>query len=49
MRARYVMKSQIKLISNKTCHYVILEYFLKYKYMKEVLFEIYIIITLSEQ
>ena len=34
MHARDVMKSQIKLLSHKTCYYVILEYFLKYKAMK---------------
>ena len=31
------MKEQLKLVAHKTCHYVILEYFIKYKAMKEVL------------
>ena len=35
-RARDVMKSQIKLVSNKTWNSVILGYLLKDKYTKEV-------------
>ena len=46
MGARDVMKSQIKLVANKTCSSVILEYFLKYKYIKEVVTEMALIIAL---
>ena len=44
-----VIKSQIKLLANKTCYSVILEYLLKYKDMEEVVLEMYIIITLAAQ
>ena len=40
-----VMKKHIKLLSQKTCNSVILEYFLKYKVMKEVVLEMDIITT----
>ena len=43
------MNSQIKLLANKTCHCVILEYFLKDKYMKEVVSEMHISNTLSAE
>ena len=33
-RSSGVMKTHIKSIDHKTCHYEILEYFLKYKAMK---------------
>ena len=39
------MKAQIKLLTNKTCHSVILEYVLKDKYMKEFESEMCIFIT----
>ena len=44
-----LMKLQIKSLANKTWNSVIIEYFLKYKYMKEVVLEMDIIITLSTQ
>ena len=43
------MKSQIKLLSKKTWYSVILEYFLKYKYMKDVVSEMDIITNFSTQ
>ena len=39
------MRSYIKILANKTWHYVILEYFLKYKHMKEIVSAMDIIIT----
>ena len=48
-RASYVMNSHIKLVANKTWYYVILEYFLKFKDMKEVVSEMDIIIDSSTQ
>ena len=43
--ASYIIKTQIKLLSNKTWNSMILEYFLKIKSMKEVVSEMGIITT----
>ena len=43
------MDSLMKLVSNKTYYSVILEYLFKYKYMKEVLSAMDILITLYSQ
>ena len=45
MRASDLIKSQIKLLSNKIWYSVILEYFLKYNDTKEVVSAMDIIIT----
>ena len=47
--AIYLMKLQIKVLANKIWNYIILEYILKYKYMKEVVSSMDIIITSSTQ
>ena len=48
-RTSALMRTQAKLFFNKTWHSVILEYFLKYKSMKELVLEIYIITTSSTE
>ena len=48
-RASDVMKSQIKLLANKTWHYVTLEYFLNDKFMYEVVSSMNVITNLSTQ
>ena len=44
-----IIKSQTKILANKTWHYVVLEYVLKYTAMKEVVSEMDIIIIFSTQ
>ena len=47
--AIYVMKKRVILLAHKTCHPVILEFFLKYKAMKEVVSDIDVSTTCPTQ
>ena len=49
MRASDVMKSQTKLLDNKTCNYEILHYLLEDKGIKELVSEMDITITSFKQ